>query len=120
MSKATICSVKAETDNRIDADHRTACDPKHVVASGAQPGTKQPRRRHIDPTTCERDYTVQEREFMVALDTYKRASGRMFPTCSEILEVIRNLGYVQCDLPTNSTEIAHGETDVRMSPALTC
>ena len=120
MSKATICSVKAETDNRIADDHRTACDPKHVVASGAQPGTKQPRRRHIDPTTCERDYTVQEREFMVALDTYKRASGRMFPTCSEILEVIRNLGYVQCDLPTNSTEIAHGETDVRMSPALTC
>ena len=120
MSKATISSVKAETDNRIDADHRTACDPKHVGATSAQPSTKQPRRRHIDPTTCERDYTIQEREFMVALDAYKRASGRMFPTCSEILEVIRNLGYVQCDLPTNSTEIVRGETDVRMSPVLTC
>jgi hypothetical protein len=119
VSKATISSVKAETDNRIDANHRTACDPKHVVASGAQSGTKQPRRRHIDPTTCERDYTIQEREFMVALDAYKRASGRMFPTCSEILEVIRNLGYVQCDLPTNSTEIVRGETGVQMSPALT-
>ena len=118
MSKATISS--AETDNRIDANHRTASDPKHVVSTATQPVTKQPRRRHIDPTTCERDYTIQEREFMVALDAYKRASGRMFPTCSEILEVIRNLGYVQCDLPTNSTEIAHGETDVRMSPALTC
>ena len=30
---------------------------------------------------------------MHALDAYKRASGRMFPTCSEILEVIRELGY---------------------------
>jgi len=30
---------------------------------------------------------------MSALDEYKRASGRMFPTCSEVLEVIRNLGY---------------------------
>ena len=119
MSKATISSAKAETDNRIDANHRTACDPKHVVATGAQPVTKQPRRRHIDPTTCERDYTIQEREFMVALDTYKRASGRMFPTCSEILEVIRNLGYVQCDLPTNSTEIVDGETGVEMRPVLT-
>ena len=39
---------------------------------------------------------------MLALDDYKRASGRMFPTCSEILEVIRNLGYVQYDLPTRS------------------
>ena len=119
MSKATISSAKSETDNRIDADHRTAWDPKQVVATGAQPATKQPRRRHIDPTTCERDYTIQEREFMVALDTYKRASGRMFPTCSEILEVVRNLGYVQYDVPTNSTEIVRGETDVPMSPVLT-
>ena len=30
---------------------------------------------------------------MNALDDYKRRSGRMFPTCSEILEVIRDLGY---------------------------
>ncbi len=51
------------------------------------------RRRQIDPTTCERDYSDDEVEFMSALDNYKRASGRMFPTCSEILEVIRNLGY---------------------------
>jgi len=27
------------------------------------------------------------------LDAYKRTSGRMFPTCSEILEVVRGLGY---------------------------
>ncbi|MEM9186361.1 MAG: hypothetical protein AAGB00_07695 [Planctomycetota bacterium] len=53
------------------------------------------RRRQIDPTTCERDYSDAEVEFMNALDDYKRASGRMFPTCSEVLEVIRSLGYVQ-------------------------
>ncbi len=54
-----------------------------------------PRRRQIDPTTCERDYTADEIEFMQALDAYKRANGRMFPTCSEILEVIRDMGYVR-------------------------
>lgn len=54
---------------------------------------KTSRRRQIDPTTCERDYTDQEIEFMHALDEYKRTSGRMFPTCSEILEVLQNLGY---------------------------
>ena len=32
---------------------------------------------------------------MQALDEYKRLSGRMFPTCSEILEVIYKLGYRQ-------------------------
>ena len=56
---------------------------------------KTPRRRQIDPTTCERDYSVDEIEFMHALDAYKRANGRMFPTCSEILEVVRSLGYVR-------------------------
>jgi hypothetical protein len=56
---------------------------------------KVPRRRQIDPTTCERDYTDEEVEFMQALDAYKRRSGRMFPTCSEILEVIRDMGYVR-------------------------
>ena len=56
---------------------------------------KGQRRRQIDPTTCERDYTEDELEFMRALDEYKRNSRRMFPTCSEVLEVIRSLGYVK-------------------------
>ena len=56
---------------------------------------KVQRRRQIDPTTCERDYTADEIEFMHALDAYKRSSGRMFPTCSEILEVVRGLGYIK-------------------------
>ena len=27
------------------------------------------------------------------MNDYKRRSGRMFPTCSEVLEVVRSLGY---------------------------
>jgi hypothetical protein len=57
--------------------------------------SKKSRRRHIDPTTCEREYGPEEIEFMRAIDDYKRKSGRMFPTCSEVLEVIRSLGYVR-------------------------
>lgn len=53
------------------------------------------RRRKIDPTTCDRDYGSEELEFMRALDAYKRASGRMFPTCSEVLEVLKSLGYTR-------------------------
>jgi hypothetical protein len=53
------------------------------------------RRRQIDPTTCERDYTDDEIQFMNAIEQYKRTSGRMFPTCSEVLEVVRSLGYVK-------------------------
>jgi hypothetical protein len=51
------------------------------------------RRRFVDPTTCEREYTEAEMEFMMAMNEYKQRSGRMFPTWSEVLEVLRALGY---------------------------
>jgi hypothetical protein len=72
-----------------------------AVASERRHNTRRKvqRRRQIDPTTCERDYSVEEIEFMRAMDEYKRASGRMFPTCSEVLEVVRSLGYVQGRIP---------------------
>jgi hypothetical protein len=51
------------------------------------------RRRFVDPTTCDRDYSQAELEFMLAMNEYKHKSGRMFPTWSEVLEVLRGLGY---------------------------
>jgi len=57
------------------------------------------RRRLVDPTTCERDYRPEEIEFMQAVEAYKRRSGRMFPTCSELLEIVRGLGYARTAAP---------------------
>ncbi len=79
---------------------RTAESDGAKAETGPPAGTlerrkKVQRRRQIDPTTCERDYSIEEVEFMNAMDDYKRKSGRMFPTCSEVLEVIRDLGYVR-------------------------
>ena len=61
----------------------------------SEPRRKKQRRRHIDPTTCERDYSDPEIEFLRAMDDDQRDAGRMFPTCSEGLDVIRSLGYYQ-------------------------
>ena len=57
------------------------------------------RRRLVDPATCERDYSPAEMEFMQAIQAYKARSGRMFPTWSEVLEVVRSLGYQKADAP---------------------
>ena len=81
-------------DRRRSGDRRTDESGKKT-ASNLERRQKVQRRRQIDPTTCERDYSDQEVAFMNAMDEYKRKSGRMFPTCSEVLEVIRGLGYVQ-------------------------
>lgn len=79
-------------DRRSKADRR---DTSEAEAPKIERREKVQRRRQIDPTTCERDYSVYEVEFMSAMDEYKRTSGRMFPTCSEVLEVIGTLGYVK-------------------------
>lgn len=81
------------TIDRRRGDRRNANDDVAAKRATNAPQPKKQRRRHIDPTTCERDYSGDEIEFMRAMDDYKRDSGRMFPTCSEVLEVIRALGY---------------------------
>jgi hypothetical protein len=86
-------------NRRENGDRRTAPDsrvrevPVAVDRRTLQRRVKVNRRRQIDPTTCERDYTSAEIEFMNAMDEYKRRNGRMFPTCSEVLEVVKLLGY---------------------------
>jgi len=95
MTKQThVGDREIQMDRRRMTDRRNSnCDSLEPAASQLPTRRKQPRRRQIDPTTCEREYNDSEIEFMQAIDAYKRSSGRMFPTCSEILEVIQNLGY---------------------------
>lgn len=92
----------ARVDNRIQ--NRRVVPERRKPANGESPSgeerrksprRKVERRRMIDPTTCERDYSADEVEFMKAMDDYKRKSGRMFPTWSEVLEVVRALGYAK-------------------------
>lgn len=86
---------RRSTDRREDDGDRRQESIPVAVDRRKDERRKTQRRRQIDPTTCERDYTSDEIDFMQALDAYKRRSGRMFPTCSEILEVVRSLGYVK-------------------------
>lgn len=37
--------------------------------------------------------TEEQFEFLMAIDQYKRANQRPFPTWTEVLEVIRAIGY---------------------------
>lgn len=94
-------------ERRKQEDRRVSSQPVAVERRKLERREKVSRRRQIDPTTCERDYTADEVEFMNALDDYKRSSGRMFPTCSEVLEVVRKLGYVKAGGPTPETRPEH-------------
>jgi hypothetical protein len=109
MSGETTQSAEATVDRR-DADLRRLSERRignDLNYDGKErrvtPRRKVERRRQIDPTTCERDYSDDEIEFMKAMDEYKRKSGRQFPTWSEVLEVVRCLGYRCVEEPTEIT-----------------
>jgi hypothetical protein len=105
----TMSRIKSNSESIVTIDRRQAERRSKAVAEKATPKTtleprrKVQRRRQIDPTTCEREYTAEELEFMNAIEAYKRSSGRMFPTCSEVLEVIRHLGYSRSNAPSSNS-----------------
>lgn len=82
-------------DRRVRIERREGTGDAEYVGPERRkaPRRKVERRRQIDPTTCERDYSDDEVAFMRAMDEYKRKSGRMFPTWSEVLEVLHSIGY---------------------------
>jgi hypothetical protein len=57
------------------------------------PGHTAVLRRQTHAVVGDHDSSPAEAEFMTAMQAYKQSSGRMFPTWSEVLEVLRSLGY---------------------------
>ncbi|MGE0609585.1 MAG: hypothetical protein AB7O62_21015 [Pirellulales bacterium] len=93
-AKSEVKTSRRDGDRRKDSKDRRKQEVAVVVERRQlERRAKVNRRRQIDPTTCEREYTEAEVEFMNAFNEYKRTSGRMFPTCSEVLEVLTRLGY---------------------------
>jgi hypothetical protein len=91
MPRLTEAKLTADPD--LDASQWVNRKASEKASKAANVRKESRRRRLIDPTTCERDYSEAEFEFMQAMHTYKQKSGRMFPTWSEVLEVVRSLGY---------------------------
>ena len=89
------------TDRRNRDERRTREIPVAVERrAGKERRNLGERRRQVDPTTCEKDYNDEEIIFMKAMDQYKRSNRRPFPTWSEVLEVLRSLGYRKTEAAT--------------------
>src|SRR5713101_684547 len=99
-------------DRRKHADRRQGSVPVARERRSGKERRQVERRRQVDPTTCERDYNDDEIAFMKAMDLYRRANRRPFPTWSEVLEVLYALGYrkvaTPTDLPGNPVQESRG------------
>ncbi len=65
---------------------------------------KKERRRRIDPTTFEKQYTDDELEFMNAIQRFKTQSGKSFPSHGDVLRIAARLGYRK-SYPMDDTEV---------------
>ncbi len=75
---------KCTVDRRLGLDRRLSLDRR-----------RGPGRRRSDERKAaeEGQMTDEQFEFLMAIDTYKKANQRPFPTWTEVLEVIKALGY---------------------------
>ena len=94
-------------DRRIGADRRrTPAEeagydgPERRTVEDRRDGTglerrRGPGRRRSDDRRSaeEGEMSAEQFEFVMAIETYKKVNKRMYPTWTEVLEVITQLGY---------------------------
>jgi hypothetical protein len=80
------CERRGPANSRHD-------EPRVVPERPSERRQKTERRRRIDPTTFEKQYTEDEMEFMTAIQRFKELTGKTFPTHGEVLRVAVALGY---------------------------
>lgn len=100
--------MKPEDDNGPDrrdsvVDRRSGLDRRDLLDAEAEPATlvtnlerrRGPGRRRTDfmKSAEEGEMTQEQFMFVMAIDAFKRVNEKTFPTWTEVLEVIRKLGY---------------------------
>ncbi|MEM1424279.1 MAG: hypothetical protein AAGH64_09770 [Planctomycetota bacterium] len=84
---------RARLDRRSGLDRRD--DPKNAPSQVDLDRRRGPGRRLTDFTKAaeEGEHTREQFLFVQAIDAFKRANGKTFPTWTDVLEVVRLLGY---------------------------
>jgi len=80
-------------------DRRTGLDRREIAKGSAKPvdldRRRGPGRRRTDFTKAaeEGEMTKEQFLFLCAIDAFKQANAKTFPTWTDVLEVVRLLGY---------------------------
>jgi hypothetical protein len=65
------------------------------LLSGTRTSSRSAKRRSPKELPPDPELLEQERlEFLRAMDRYKRKTGKTFPTWTEVLDVLRSIGWV--------------------------
>jgi len=89
-------------DRRTGLDRRASSDPNYKGperrVGDRRTGLERRRgagiRREEDRRSAEEgEMTPEQFEFVMAIETYKKVNKKLFPTWTEVLEVMEQLGY---------------------------
>ncbi len=111
----------SRVDRRFGAERRHATAEEAAIYTGTERRSKGERRdtgleRRRGPgrrladerrSAEEGEMNTEQFEFVMAIETYKKVNHRLYPTWTEILEIVRQLGY---------RKIAHRNIDLNNVP----
>ncbi len=81
--------LRSASDRR-QGERRRSKEPVDVERRSGSERRKGPRRKR---SMNQYDMSEDVLEFINAINRFKSTSGRSFPTWSEVLEILRGLGY---------------------------
>ena len=86
-----VSAESSEKNTAIEDDRRkSVVDRRNGLERRRGPGRRRSESRR---TAEEGELSEEQFEFVMAIDEYKRANKRPFPSWTEVLEVIKYLGY---------------------------
>lgn len=88
---------RAAADRRVMGDRRTGGD-RRTDADRRHGFRRQEDQQTLQKRVEQGDLTLEEIDFVRAVDRYKRKFNRPFPTWSEILAIVKELGYTRDSL----------------------
>jgi hypothetical protein len=97
-----------ERRHRGDAGEPKPTTPRSEIPERRQ---KKERRRRIDPTTFEKQYSDEEMEFMNAMQRFKELTGKAFPSHGDVLKVAIMLGYRRATFEFDLPMVGDGDDD---------
>ncbi len=108
----TSCENRSGENRRQSVvDRRTGLDRRRDDAETELTGEERRAKAQREPTGLERrrgpgrrrsderraaeegEMTAEQFEFVMAVEMYKKVNKRLYPTWTEVLEVVRQLGY---------------------------
>jgi len=98
IDRRDLASATSSIDDDDGDDSSDDATPSHSTGGTLQTNLERrrgPGRRRTDfmKAAEEGDMTQEQFLFVMAIDAFKRVNGKTFPTWTDVLEVIRKLGY---------------------------